>query len=478
MGSGKQLWRVWLMGIAATSIASSLAMAQVAAPEKAKTEKLKTEQPVAKAGEKKPAEKKPAEDEVRVPLKDSSTYLQPFKAAVALASKATVTIIAEGKVICLGTIVSAEGYILTKASELKGSVVCKLRDGRTFAAELVGIEDQNDLALLKIPTKGLPTIQWADSSSAQVGNWVCTATNSDEPVAVGVVSVATRENKAGRSRNPSSASGFLGVTLEPSEKGPVISMVEKDSSAAKAGVVKGDVVLEVKGKKVVTPEQMIDLLQTTKPGDIVKLKFLHKEGEGEAREKVVDATLNKRPSQNARGDIQNSMGGKLSQRRTAFPKILQHDTTLAPESCGGPLVDLEGKAVGLNIARAGRVETYALPSEIVKNLVPDLIAGKFKVDASVTRQASLEQRMEMAKTELKKAEEGVTAGRTKRNEARVAYQGAKLDVDNPSAAKQLKRRLDQADLELKAAQEQLNKAKEDLKGLEEAKKSKEKVEMR
>ena len=242
--------------------------------------------------------------------------------------------------------------------------------------------------------------------------------------------------------------------------------------------MKGDVVLEVKGKKVVTPEQMIDLLQTTKPGDIVKLKFLHKEGEGEAREKVVDATLNKRPSQNARGDIQNSMGGKLSQRRTAFPKILQHDTTLAPESCGGPLVDLEGKAVGLNIARAGRVETYALPSEIVKNLIPDLIAGKFKVDASVTRHASLEQRMEMAKTELKKAEEGVTAGRTKRNEARVAYQGAKLDVDNPSAARQLKRRLDQADLELKAAQEQLNKAKEDLKGLEEAKKSKEKVEMR
>jgi hypothetical protein len=80
--------------------------------------------------------------------------------------------------------------------------------------------------------------------------------------------------------------------------------------------------------------------------------------------------------------------------------------------------------------------------------------------------------------ELKKAEEGVAAGRTKRNEARVAYQGAKLDVDNPSAARQLKRRLDQADLELKAAQEQLNKAKEDLKGLEEAKKSKEKVEMR
>ena len=33
--------------------------------------------------------------------------------------------------------------------------------------------------------------------------------------------------------------------------------------------------------------------------------------------------------------------------------------------CGGPLVDLDGAAVGLNIARAGRTESYALPADVV-----------------------------------------------------------------------------------------------------------------
>ena len=103
------------------------------------------------------------------------------------AGKATVEGLPEWKMRCLGTIVSPDGYVLTKASELKNNVVCKLRDGRTFAAELVGIEDQNDLALLRIPAKGLPTIQWVQSSEAEVGAWVCTATTSDEPAAVGPV---------------------------------------------------------------------------------------------------------------------------------------------------------------------------------------------------------------------------------------------------------------------------------------------------
>jgi serine protease Do len=49
---------------------------------------------------------------------------------------------------------------------------------------------------------------------------------------------------------------------------------------------------------------------------------------------------------------------------------------LAPSDCGGPLVDLSGKAIGLNIARAGRVESFALPAALVKKALPDLMSGK------------------------------------------------------------------------------------------------------
>ena len=55
---------------------------------------------------------------------------------------------------------------------------------------------------------------------------------------------------------------------------------------------------------------------------------------------------------------------------------IQHDSVLNPGDCGGPLVDLEGKAIGLNIARAGRVESYALPAGIVRETVEKLLQTK------------------------------------------------------------------------------------------------------
>src|SRR5690606_17538087 len=69
--------------------------------------------------------------------------------------------------------------------------------------------------------------------------------------------------------------------------------------------------------------------------------------------------------------------GPLSERRTGFPLALQHDTVLTPQECGGPLVDLDGRCVGINIARAGRVNSYALPASVVLPLVAEFKAGKY-----------------------------------------------------------------------------------------------------
>ena len=69
---------------------------------------------------------------------------------------------------------------------------------------------------------------------------------------------------------------------------------------------------------------------------------------------------------------QNMMGGRVSVRSGGFDRALQHDTVLRPEDCGGPVVDLSGRVVAINIARAGRVESYAIPAEAVKTLVEKL----------------------------------------------------------------------------------------------------------
>jgi serine protease Do len=65
-------------------------------------------------------------------------------------------------------------------------------------------------------------------------------------------------------------------------------------------------------------------------------------------------------------------GGPFSERRSGFPLVLAHDTPVNPKDCGGPLVDTDGRTVGINIARALRVATYALPASVVREVVSQL----------------------------------------------------------------------------------------------------------
>lgn len=76
---------------------------------------------------------------------------------------------------------------------------------------------------------------------------------------------------------------------------------------------------------------------------------------------------------NAAESGQEDVWGDLSDVRSGFQQVLQHDTVLKPADCGGPVVDLNGKVLGVNIARAGRVETLALPATQVQKLVDVLL---------------------------------------------------------------------------------------------------------
>jgi hypothetical protein len=62
----------------------------------------------------------------------------------------------------------------------------------------------------------------------------------------------------------------------------------------------------------------------------------------------------------------------LSLRRELFPTVFAHDFSLRPEQCGGPVVDLSGNVVGLNIARADTTRTLAIPADVLRAVIKDL----------------------------------------------------------------------------------------------------------
>lgn len=295
----------------------------------------------------------------------------------AKATAATVRIRCDNKDAILGTVMDKNGYILTKGSELKGTISVRFSDGTEYDAKYVGYHEPSDLALLRVDTNDLtPVPPIADAKDAIVGNWVAVTGVEADPVAVGIVSAGSRRLFGEESLIDNLNKGFLGISAaipdsENEEEGVLIGSISPGGGAAFAKLKKGDLILEVAGKPVKKFEDLKKILDRYKPGETVKLQ-IRRDGE----EKEYKVKLVKKAAFD-RGDFQNTLAGELSARRTGFPKVIMHDTSIKPTDCGGPLVDLDGHILGINIARAGRVETWTLPADIIKPIYADLKAGKY-----------------------------------------------------------------------------------------------------
>ena len=313
-------------------------------------------------------------------LSENKKLLGTFREVVAKANESTVQIRGDDKDIVLGTIVFSDGYILTKASELRGALSVRFSDGAEYEAKIVGKHRDTDLALLRVDAKDLKPVTFVDSKKAIAGNWLAVPSGpKSDPVTVGIVSVGTRKLTGFDAQIDNFNRGYVGIVMaqaDPKDKdGKVLGakVIEVDAKGAgkKAGLKVDDIVTAVDGFKVPGRAALRDALENSRPGELVKLTVLR---EGEEQELKITLTGEIRPD---RGTIQNGMGGPLSGRRTGFPAVLQTDMVLSPKDCGGPAVDLDGNVLGINIARAGRVETWILPSENIKPLLSDLKAGKF-----------------------------------------------------------------------------------------------------
>jgi serine protease Do len=378
------------------------------------------------------------------PPRADPQFLAAFRGATA-ASKCTVRVLCDGKEAALGTVVGPDGWALTKYSLLSEPVACKLKDGRVLEARVVGAHERFDLAMLKVEAAGLPAVTFTESKAAPVGSWLVSVGADEAPVAVGVLSVASRSPAAqprrggGRPNPAATGTDYLGVRVAPEGPGAKVDWVFSQSAAAKAGVKMDDTLLSVQGNAVSDQRSLLALLGKMKPGDVVTLKLLR-----DGKELELKATLAPRRARGGRPD-QNLMGSELSERRTGFPTYFQSDAVLKPKDCGGPVCDLEGRVLGVNIARAGRVESYAVPSEAITPLLADLMSGELP-----PKTAALERQVRELKTALKKAEEDRAAAEARLRQAREALQKQEADrAEAEKRAKEAREALDKAQKELK-----------------------------
>lgn len=294
--------------------------------------------------------------------RDNGDMIQLIRPLAEAIAPSVVQIVLDGTPVSLGTIVSNDGYVLTKRSELSGDPIrVRLSDARLLPARVAAVRRQSDLALIRIEGAGgdLQPITFAEKTEAVVGSFLVSVGRTGVPIGLGAVSVRPRTVEH---------NGRLGVVLVDERGQATVRGVWPDSGAESAGVKQGDQIIAIDDRNETSRNAVIQALRGMFPGESVKLT-INREGE----------TLNLIAKIQDFGVMQETendtkVNGPRSTRLSGFERVLQHDTVLNPDECGGPVIDTSGRVIGMNIARAGRVLSYALPASLVVPEVASMLA--------------------------------------------------------------------------------------------------------
>lgn len=268
-------------------------------------------------------------------------------------------------VMVYGIVLSPDGYIATKASELHShqNPVVRIGTAKYDHFKEIGTDPATDIAVVKVDASNLsapgPVSHEASMGMLVVSNG--STTRSSRRAQLGTLSAAQRPI-------PNGDTAYLGVIFSTP---CTIQEVVKDGPADKAGAMDGDEILTVDGTPVTTLEAIYPILSKKEIGENVTLKVSRK-----GKKVSYSITLGSRRKALGDDTPQNSndlISGGFSKRRDDFPMVLQHDTPSRYTLMGGPLLNLKGELIGMNIARVNRAENYALPISVVQESVKRIL---------------------------------------------------------------------------------------------------------
>lgn len=276
-----------------------------------------------------------------------------------------------GKQVVTGTWVGSDGYLLTKASEVPHLEECEAQwgNGTVRKARLREVRRESSIDLVLAQAVGVKDVlaaKFEPATDLTYAQWLAAVAEGAKEVRIGVLSAQRRRIE-----------GFgaaIGVRMDDKnpgmgKKGVRILGVAEDSPAAVAGLRSDDILLELAGEPIVQYRRVHEIVSKRQPGEEIEVRYLRSNQEAKVRVRLASRT-----KVLANWDGEDFANGGVSIRTDNFPQVLQHDLPLLPTDMGGLLMDLEGHAVGLNIARVDRVTTFALPSEVFWPAVQKWIA--------------------------------------------------------------------------------------------------------
>ena len=251
------------------------------------------------------------------------------------------------------------GFIVTKASELGAKVSVVLPDDTPNVQVVVAASDPGrDLALLKLLVVdlagGIAPAVWADVKDLPVGSILAAVTPSGFTPPTGVVCVPARTIPP--------LPGLVPVSVKDAKGGVEITdtfdFLERWLRKPPFPLRVGDVITHLASVPVANRDEFVKLNGAATLGG-------HPRVVGEAvpvtcrrkgKAEVVTVHLH------SQRDVPFQRDRPCSYRYSGFPAAIASDLAARPEHCGAPVVDADGRVVGLLIARAPFIESLILPS--------------------------------------------------------------------------------------------------------------------
>lgn len=286
-------------------------------------------------------------------------FVQAFSPTAKRVSGFVVEVLGDNKPRALGTIVAKDGVILTKASELYGSIAVRLSDGRTFPATIHKVSRPHDLAMIKIAADNLPVPEWYCGTPLPVGTMV-SALIPGENLKVGVVSYKARPIPINR------GSGLF--NLQDTKNG--LEVVD-DAPARDLGMLirKGDLIRRVEGHETPDLKSELALLGDGNHAGSLQINAGDPITVTVEREKaMVDLRFPAPPPE-------WSLPRLSSPRCAGFPDVCDCDIPLDVKRCGVPLNNIHGQVVGIAIATLGddwhKTHIHMIPAAAVRAFIAE-----------------------------------------------------------------------------------------------------------
>lgn len=303
----------------------------------------------------------------------SASFVRAIEPALTEAAKSTVRVWSGTRRLAYGTVVGDGTTILTKWSELaraRGDLRIEAAGRELRAVRVLGVYADHDLAVLQVDGEPLQAVGFAEHEPV-LGSFLACPQPDGRLAAFGVVAVPARNLKQ-------TDQAFLGVAADPThdQAGVRINEVVEDSPAARVGIMKGDILLSVGGREVNGLFELRNSLNGVAPGTTLPLVF-KRAGETVIRDVEVGGRPQLPGFPGARIQQMERMGGPISRVRDEFPSAIESDMRLLPNQVGGPVVDLNGRIIGITLARAGRTRSYVMPASGIREILktaPESIA--------------------------------------------------------------------------------------------------------